>query len=501
MAAVTIDASVVDGSNGKLHPNPIAPYEITTIITPDAIPSTDNAVILSPLSAGAVGAAVAISAQGSTPLDGPNAVESQDVPTQDLANLATAQNIPAQELASIVDAQNIPTQELATIVNPESVPTQELANIVSPESVPTQELSTLVSSIAVPTQGLPSLAAAQNIPTQELATIVNSVSVPTQELASIVTPETVPTQDLADIVNPVAVPTQELPNLASAQSVPAQELATIVTPESAPAFSAPAVFTANALPSEAPPFPTNHARILYDNLLSTSTVTATAGTNPSYVLIPNTAQRWVFTDGEDIIFTPPANIDLDTVCIGAHSLKNYSIGVNYETTVGGGYTAFAGGKALTNNDAVMFHRSSTVSVARLKISCSGATGVNFVGSIYAGVALQMQRPFYSGYSPGVLSRQADYFSSNTESGNFIGVEVRRRAQQSNADWKNLSNDWYRTYFDPFLVSAETLPFYFAWNLAEHDRDVMYCKNITNISPSYQGQRDLMSVSIPLVGIA
>jgi hypothetical protein len=70
MAAVTIDASVVDGSNGKLHPNPIAPYEITTIITPDAIPSTDNAVILSPLSAGDVGAAVAISAQASTPLDG-----------------------------------------------------------------------------------------------------------------------------------------------------------------------------------------------------------------------------------------------------------------------------------------------------------------------------------------------------------------------------------------------------------------------------------------------
>jgi hypothetical protein len=389
MAAVTIDASVVDGSNGKLHPNPIAPYEITTIITPDAIPSTDNAVILNPLSAGDVGAAVAISAQDSTPIDGPNAVESQDVPTQDLANLATAQNIPVQDLASIVDAQNIPTQELATIVTPESVP----------------------------------------------------------------------------------------------------------------AFSAPAVFTANALPSETPPFPTNHARILYDNLLSTSTVTATAGTNPSYVLIPNTAQRWVFTDGEDIIFTPPANIDLDTVCIGAHSLKNYSIGVNYETTVGGGYTAFASGKELSNNDAVMFHRSSTVSVARLKISCSGATGANFIGSIYAGVALQMQRPFYSGYSPGVLSRQADYFSSNTESGNFIGVEVRRRAQQSNADWKNLNNDWYRSYFDPFLVSAETLPFYFAWNLAEYDRDVMYCKNITNISPSYQGQRDLMSVSIPLVGIA
>jgi hypothetical protein len=100
-----------------------------------------------------------------------------------------------------------------------------------------------------------------------------------------------------------------------------------------------------------------------------------------------------------------------------------------------------------------------------------------------------------------LARQADYYSSMSESGNFIGVEVRRRALESEASWNNLNDEWYRAYFVPFLDSAEVLPFIFAWNLLQYPTDVAYCKNVTNIAPSYIGKKDLMSVSIPLVGIA
>ena len=114
---------------------------------------------------------------------------------------------------------------------------------------------------------------------------------------------------------------------------------------------------------------------------------------------------------------------------------------------------------------------------------------------------EMMRPFYGGHSPAVLSKRTDFYSSDSESGNFIGVQVRRRALESNADWKNLADTWYRAYFVPFLNTAETLPFYFAWNLLEHPTDVAYCKNVTDISPTYQGSRDLMSVGIPLIGIA
>ena len=255
--------------------------------------------------------------------------------------------------------------------------------------------------------------------------------------------------------------------------------------------------------SEFPPFALNHARILYDNLLANSVASTVSGVNPSFTLIPNTAQRWTATAPASVKFTLPVNQNIDTICIGAHNLSdnNYSVEAFYRTTDGGALIAFDGVSNPVNNNAIMLHKSDAVSAKVIEIFITVGTGSAFIGSVYAGIALQMQRPFFGGHTPAVLARQADYYSSMSESGNFIGVEVRRRALESDASWKNLTDTWYRQYFVPFLASAEVLPFYFAWNLKQYPTDVAYCKNITNVAPSYSGQRDLMTVGIPLVGIA
>ena len=264
--------------------------------------------------------------------------------------------------------------------------------------------------------------------------------------------------------------------------------------------SVPNVISATAVDPESPPFALNHARILYDSLLGQSSVAVTGGTNGNYTLIPNTAQRYTFTNTQTITYTLPSNVSIDTFCVGSHNLSGQSLAVNYSSATTGGFTSFAPSQSPTTNNATMFHIATAVSVRRIQLVITG-TGSFYIGSIYAGVALQMMRPFYGGHSPAVLSKRTDFYSSDTESGNFIGVQVRRRALESNADWKNLPDTWYRAYFVPFLNTAETLPFYFAWNLLEHPTDVAYCKNVTDISPTYQGNRDLMSVGIPLVGIA
>jgi len=276
-----------------------------------------------------------------------------------------------------------------------------------------------------------------------------------------------------------------------------------LTPTQALELSVPSAITPNAASSGLPPFALNHARILYDNLLTGSSVTSDTGLNPAFTLIPNTAQRWTFTESGFIRYTLPANVNIDTVCMGANNLSsgNYTATVYYKTSVGGSLQLFSFGSTPDNNNSIMFHRSDSVSVRVIEIYTTAGSGAGFIGSVYAGIALQMQRPFFAGHTPAVLARQADYYSSMSESGNFIGVEVRRRALESSAAWSNLTDSWYRQYFVPFLASAELLPFYFAWNLLEHPKDVVYCKNITNVSPSYTGQRDLMSVDIPLVGIA
>jgi hypothetical protein len=267
----------------------------------------------------------------------------------------------------------------------------------------------------------------------------------------------------------------------------------------ATSLSAPSTITANALDPEVPPFSLKHARILYLNKLIGSSVVASAGTNGSLVLIPNTADRWVITAGGSITFTLSSAVTMDSVAIGAHNLgsTNHVVSVEYSGSTTGAFSTFKASQTPTEDTAMMFHNAASVSVRRLKITCTGS-GSAFVGSIYAGIALQMQRPFFAGHSPLPLSAKTVRYSSVTEGGNFVGEQIRRLGFTTSAPFKNLSNDWYRLYFQPFVVHARTLPFFFAWNLDQYSTDVGYCKTSEDITPSY-GSLDMFNVSFDMVG--
>ena len=267
----------------------------------------------------------------------------------------------------------------------------------------------------------------------------------------------------------------------------------------ATSLSAPSTITANALDPEVPPFSLKHARILYLNKLIGSSVVTSAGTNGSLVLIPNTADRWVITAGGSITFTLSSAVTMDSAAIGAHNLgsTNHVVSVEYSSATTGAFSTFKASQTPTEDTAMMFHNAASVSVRRLKITCTGS-GSAFVGSIYAGIALQMQRPFFAGHSPLPLSAKTVRYSSVTEGGNFVGEQIRRLGFRSSAPFKNLSNDWYRLYFQPFVVHARTLPYFFAWNLEQYPTDVGYCKTSEDITPSY-GSLDMFNVSFDMVG--
>lgn len=307
-------------------------------------------------------------------------------------------------------------------------------------------------------------------------------------------------------VNPISLASIGGPVLVSSEAVGDIVAPVLVSSESVSDIATPSIIAANALNPETPPFALNHARILYDNILVNASVAANQGINPNYTLIPNTAQRWTATLAgitAAIEYTFPTNSNIDTICLGSHNISSVggTFEILYHPDPTGVFIQISPDITPVNNNSIMIHLGAAVSARRLQIKIKNATGSFYLGSVYAGIALQMQRPFFSGHTPAVLARQADYFSSMSESGNFIGVNVRRRALESSAAWANLSDAWYREYFVPFLSSAETLPFYFAWNLLQYPTDVAYCKNITNIAPSYSGKRDLMAVDIPLIGIA
>ncbi len=290
----------------------------------------------------------------------------------------------------------------------------------------------------------------------------------------------------AVIVAPVVVGAESAGAIATPTAETAQTPATVATPS---------LFASVAVGAVAPPFPLEYARILYDNLLIGASVSVTTGTGGSLTLIPNTYESWRFTGGAEITFTLPLNVDIDTFCVGAHNLgsETFSVGVDFSSATTGAFSPFTTGQTPTDNKSMMFHRSSTVDVRRIKLVCSG-TGSISIGSIYAGVALQLMRPFYAGFTPPRWAEKTTYRNTNSSTGNFLGRDIVRVGGETSINVNNLDNDWVETHFMPFKNAVKLSPYYIAWNLAAHPLDVALCQTSEDIELSPNGIRDLVQAS-------
>lgn len=277
-------------------------------------------------------------------------------------------------------------------------------------------------------------------------------------------------------------------------------------PKSPVDVPAPVIKTPGAVGATVPPFALNHARILYDNSLTESVVTGDLVTGKN-TLNPNTFEFWSFAiNTGTLIFTLPANSDIDTICIGGHNIGSSGgadVKVYYDDDTSGGLTLIET-KTIANGDPdtpIMFHFSTTYNARRIQVDIvTTNTNTKQVAYISAGVALQMQRPFFGGHTPITDGDVTEYYSSRTQSGNIIGQEIRRQGYETGNSWKNIDDTWYRTYFAPFKQTAKTLPFFMAWNLSEYPDDVGFCRISQDISAPYSGTLKLRTIDFKTLGV-
>lgn len=403
------------------------------------------------------------------------------------------------------------------ILTPEASATISGASLLDSVEAPDIEAPVTITTQGASAIGLPSLLATASNPVIDTPVVASSVDAPSIDTPVAATAESSPSIDTPVAASSVAAPSIDTPTSASSvdapvidtpvastpESNPVIDTPVVISPVSDPAISTPTALTANAADSTAPPFPLNHARILWDNLLfNYLSVVQDSGTNPSYAIAPNTYQRWEFDAGGSVIITLPANVDMDTVCVCAHNLSgsDYTVGIDYDTTDAGTFSSFTTGQAPERDYAMMFHISSTVSVRRLKITCSGTGNGKYIGYISAGVALQMQRPFFGGYTPVNENVQHRYYDAWTESGQLVGRSGRSVMLEGEYSWENIDDSWYREYFEPFKLGGQARPFVAAWNLLEHPTDVeMVMANKIEAS-AYTGTLDYRSIKISVKGV-
>ena len=251
-----------------------------------------------------------------------------------------------------------------------------------------------------------------------------------------------------------------------------------------------------------PPFPLNHPRIGYKSIATTSNVTAStaaAGFPASGAVNSLTYESWrPETLPATWTVDAGASVDSDYVGIGNHSfaIDRCSIQVQYSTDD----ITWVTFKELSpgTGDALMFVSESTITARYWRINITGTTPPT-VGVIYIGEALAMQRGIYGGHAPITLSRTSKTIGNISDGGNILGVTKIRTGNQSSYEFKNLSAQWYRYYFDPFAKLMTTRGFFVAWNPREFPFEVGYGISKSEVSPTNTGQRDLMEVSFQLEG--
>lgn len=244
--------------------------------------------------------------------------------------------------------------------------------------------------------------------------------------------------------------------------------------------------------------PLNHARILYVPLSGT---VSGDGTNPSYAANNYTSQRWELAPGaNNWNLTTTSNAEIDCVFIAAHNLSGKIITVQTSNTVGGAYTTRA---TLTPSDnstiAILFNNSGTAYIIReLRVSINDGSNIA-VGIIKAGKALQMPIPIYGGHRPLNLNRVTEAQQQFSETGQWLGRIIKRRAVTTSYDWEYLSASWYDTYFEPFAKTLPLEPFCIAGNPSKITSDVGFVWTDRDPEPVQMGVQTYRSVTLSVTG--
>lgn len=247
--------------------------------------------------------------------------------------------------------------------------------------------------------------------------------------------------------------------------------------------------------------PLNHARILYSPI--TGTVTA-GGTNGDYATNDYTFQRWAcgtLTATWNLVTAADASVD--TVFIAAHNLGSTgsTVAISTASSVGGAHTTRA--TVVPTDDstiAVMFNNAGTAyTVREVKLTITGASALAEIGIIRAGVALQMERPVYGGIQPIGLTRLVETRHSISETGQWLGRTIQRQASRTSMPWQNLTAAWYRSTFAPFALTLPQTPFGLIQNPSKMPESVAWCWTDETPQPENMGVRDLMAVSLNIIG--
>lgn len=260
----------------------------------------------------------------------------------------------------------------------------------------------------------------------------------------------------------------------------------------------------------------NNPIIGYQNLVTTSNITTTtADEDHPAVNLANPASHLYWRGilgspaaaNEFITVILNAEDDVDYVGIARHNFGSGVIIASVErqaTGPGDSWVEIVGETILGDDSPVIFRFvPQSLYAVRVKLQPSQASSpvAPEAGVVYVGKLLILQRRIYVGHTPINYGRSTNVVTGKSESGNFLGRIILGESRSSEVKMQNLTPGWYRTYLDPFVVSAQQNPFFFAWRPLDYPLECGYAWLTDDPQPSNQLGNGMMQISFNMTGIA
>ena len=269
----------------------------------------------------------------------------------------------------------------------------------------------------------------------------------------------------------------------------------------------------------------NSPIIGYENFVTVTNVSATTEDSDYPVSnLANSSTRLYWRAGagspssEEYLTVELAGEVVDYLAIARHNLGSSQAAVSVE-----GVLDEPGSPAdwfeivserLLSNDAPVIFRFNPLSLysIRLRIQESQASTpvTPFAAVMYVGQLLVLQRRIYAGHTPIPYGRRLNYSTLKSVAGDFLGRVVLSETRETSLTLQNLTEGWFRTYFEPFLEHAETQPFFFNWRPDERPFESGFCWLTSDARPQNQqgvawrsgltSPNGLVQISLDLQGI-
>lgn len=282
----------------------------------------------------------------------------------------------------------------------------------------------------------------------------------------------------------------------------------------------PVVISDSIVVSSIEEFDADNPLVGWDNLVTTSNVTATrsdtgaVAENTEYPAtnLANTSTYLRFqqlTAGQSINLNVTLNglEPVDYLAVAGHNFgtAGRSIKVQGATGFDGSgnpvYYDLTQEVILGENTPLLFRFTEAPYVAiRLALVSLNTTGVVYATTLFVGKLLVLERKIQVAFTPLPLGRRADVVNSRSERGQFLGRLVIGEWTESAATITHMTPDWYRENMDPFVEAAITEPFFFAWAPVSYPLEVGYAWLKEVAVPEIMNPIGILSITLDMQGI-